>query len=774
MCCVLNYRGISHKITDHETSQSSDRDTLRQRFSVATHPYLPIFLCSDGYSVTVLKLPSSLSLPDLLYGLVSKARELLDLPTIEANDRDEAIAQRSLSVDSGRPQAGGIVSHSLQLQSLHDVATSFVEDTATEDVLCSTLDSTAGPGFLSAMTGVDAGGIHFAGLGSTLELTRSSLQVQMESNKLEQALSLLLCGSGLLLSCGLLYPGDGISTLVRSLDLVAVESCQSRLKRANSILISTVLEVVDVLYMSDEESGTTTVQGFLEVLFSLVPLDSLQQSHLSTVAMLANGILITMSKGCLSKHETFAAVKKENHTLQTLIEYFSNVAKDLNEISELLDNTIALLENTYSLQPVSTTSSVFHTPALLTSNSAHNGDCVSSLMSCLSPSCDTLVKVSALLQQDVKVCQNIIKKRLRKACQGSNLQSREMGVLCNKVTTCLNEALVALQHTHAQVRCIINNKLLKSGVNKDGNPITSVLQEDSKISKLRVKLEQYDIQGAMEYTHSLLGQHDTDAAGTSFDSSSIVSSKEIRDVVLFLAQTMSAFFCEQAPVITVPVITDTLYSEHVMVLSRNEISKAIRNVAVSELWTVDHTLELLLLSHSWIEACEFLKKLGDWKKAFSLAAIVVHHSRLLNAARKTYAPLKRFAHQLATDGILATLGLKINSGFSVREPVAKLDSSVLVSKSRLISVPDLGSSRLLNKDVVHFITETLRACAFAELDSVLLTISTSVVMEITHWCKQLSTEVPVSVYLPAPPLFCPQPTVQDEVCLERCSYTHDR
>ena len=53
--------GAGHGITNHQTSQSSERDALRQRFSVSTHPHLPMLLCSDGYSVTVLGLTNDFS-----------------------------------------------------------------------------------------------------------------------------------------------------------------------------------------------------------------------------------------------------------------------------------------------------------------------------------------------------------------------------------------------------------------------------------------------------------------------------------------------------------------------------------------------------------------------------------------------------------------------------------------------------------------------------------------------------------------------------------------
>jgi hypothetical protein len=44
--------------TTHETSSSSEQDKQRQLFSVATHPILPLILCSDGYLVTILQVPT--------------------------------------------------------------------------------------------------------------------------------------------------------------------------------------------------------------------------------------------------------------------------------------------------------------------------------------------------------------------------------------------------------------------------------------------------------------------------------------------------------------------------------------------------------------------------------------------------------------------------------------------------------------------------------------------------------------------------------------------
>ncbi|XP_066289690.1 ciliogenesis and planar polarity effector 1-like [Branchiostoma lanceolatum] len=56
---------------------TSEIDPLKQRFSIATHPRLPIILCSDGYMVTVMQLPSNLTTPNVLKTLCVEANQVL-------------------------------------------------------------------------------------------------------------------------------------------------------------------------------------------------------------------------------------------------------------------------------------------------------------------------------------------------------------------------------------------------------------------------------------------------------------------------------------------------------------------------------------------------------------------------------------------------------------------------------------------------------------------------------------------------------------------------
>ena len=59
------------------TSQQSQSDPLRQCYSIATHPRLPLLLVSDGYMVTALQIPGELNCLGLMKGLVTESTQQL-------------------------------------------------------------------------------------------------------------------------------------------------------------------------------------------------------------------------------------------------------------------------------------------------------------------------------------------------------------------------------------------------------------------------------------------------------------------------------------------------------------------------------------------------------------------------------------------------------------------------------------------------------------------------------------------------------------------------
>jgi len=54
-----------------------ESDPLQQKFSVATHPTLPILLFSDGFLVTVLKLPVEVTAATVMRELVLESARYL-------------------------------------------------------------------------------------------------------------------------------------------------------------------------------------------------------------------------------------------------------------------------------------------------------------------------------------------------------------------------------------------------------------------------------------------------------------------------------------------------------------------------------------------------------------------------------------------------------------------------------------------------------------------------------------------------------------------------
>ena len=704
----VHSRGVSRKVTDHETSESSERDTLRQRFSVTTHPHLPILLCSDGYSLTILKLPTTLSLPTLLSGLVSSARDVLALPPID-------IKGPSLSASHSQTK-------SLQLQSLHDIAASFTDTTGLGDTLGSSVSSApqhAG-GYMPALSGVEGGGIHFAGLGSTLQLPTPTSDVQLST-----AMASLLSAWGVLLTCGVTMPGDGVPVQGSPGEL---DSQLCSLKDITSVLLLSILKILELLHERAKDAhARDSLRYFLHSLLSVVPFDSISQRHLITVTALANRVLTEELHKCLKKHRSL----KENFTQQAWIEYINSMNRGVSETSDLLDTIIAFMECTYDYTPINRTMNSFCTPSFLQTDiaSQHTNSCLSTL----SPAGSLLAKVSEVFQEDINKCEQTVKQQISQAVSESRLQSREMNVLYNQLTKCLNKALVTLQYARTQTRWISPTH---------GNPITSNVFKSHKVQKLVSKIEAYDIQGALEYVHSLVNYSEVAA----LDHCSLKLSTSVRTVVHLFCQVMASFFSDKAPFITI-----SLNPFHQLSLSRAKLLKATQSEALFNFWTADHVVELLMISQFWHEACAFLQMLGEWKKAFFLSSIFVQHSSLMRSENQQHSMLKQLAQNIITENLLRCIGLKFIT------PFRKTDTK------RLSCLPGLSDSHLMRRDIIGFVPECLRVCAQAEMDGVLLTVVASLVSEIAHCCRKMCVEVPSGLYLPAPPLFCPQPATQNEV-----------
>lgn len=802
---LVTVKGHHRQSQQPDHSQSSEVDVLRQRFSVSAHPLHPVLLCSDGYSFTILQLVTRVPLSQLTAGLVLDSRKKLNLSPSGANPiHEESFALRS----------------SLNLGDVHDFAATLTDLDATglDDTLGSTLlSSVAGGGALFGS--LEAGAVQFAGMDSDLEQTQSFLatSLSLKKHSVEVATFQLRAALGVLLSCDRLEPGNGVFPQLQPLKHSEVEKLQLEIQQAYRLFLSTFLTLMEtsvVASRTEVSSGANTSDPCLEGLFhelfgdilGLVPLDSFSQSHLELVTALINGGLLIVLRSSMQKHRGFTSWSQgQPTTIQLLKEFADSVCEDISIISELLEGAVSVLNTTYGMRPLSGADSAFHAP-LHSSKRRHHRHHSGDVVSCLSISLTNMLEVLGAFWQDIQSCGDIANETISgitsSSLQHNRLQLREIGVLCKGLASSLQAAMMALKASHAQIRRLIQAGK-KKGVQiqletslsareqgQDGNPITSSTNEN--LSLLLSKLEEYDLKGALELIHSDdILVHSTSFsipadAGLSLNASTATLNSTIshthlslaapsaQPVVTCLAKVLMAFFSNQKLLIPPSTIANTPGStaqgggctKRLVELKRSEVVQAVHEQELSKVWTADCALELALLGGLWEETVKFVANLGEWKKAILLSLAYLNHNKLLTEKIDTrnqhsihhLESVTDFSHRLALDSIIDLLGLEISGNEIV--PLG------CTGKGRP-SYSSTCSPQHCTEESFHSIAGTLQVCAAGGMDSVLVKLVISLTGAVTTRARRLPLTVHSSVYLPAPPLYCPQPTIPEEVCTYR-------
>ena len=189
----------------------------------------------------------------------------------------------------------------------------------------------------------------------------------------------------------------------------------------------------------------------------------------------------------------------------------------------------------------------------------------------------------------------------------------------------------------------------------------------------------------------------------------------------------------------------TTKSSRKVELSRSKFLDAIkRQKEVSEAWSPEHALELLLLCGLWQEAAALANFLGDWKKAFLLVSAHLHH---LQAIGEECVPREYLSHVLSLQQSLVTARL----------------SHLAISELTTLQGPD---------PVTPSLSHLLLGCAMAgELDNILVNELTALTDDLVRVCRAAPMLVDRAVPdLPSPPPYCPQPSSTSEVSGVECIY----
>ena len=251
------------------------------------------------------------------------------------------------------------------------------------------------------------------------------------------------------------------------------------------------------------------------------------------------------------------------------------------------------------------------------------------------------------------------------------------------------------------------------------------------------RLSHYNIKEAIDLAHSFISERH-DITSHNIGANVCITSPSGLAIVQCLAKLMFSYFVNNPLYIpflsSIGASVDNKYQE----LDRMKVTRTVTEQDLSLLWHPDHALKLLLLSGLWEEVIQFPLLLGDWKKAF----LLIVSFREIQHCFETCLQAKlddSLGHRLMFD--------QINSLFH----------------SRTVKAVPLHSDEMLTE-----VTSMIHTAALCSIDAVLVQLCYRCLEDIVDTVHNMDVFVPHGVHLPSPPVYCPQPSVDDCVSCEMC------
>ncbi|XP_042638331.1 ciliogenesis and planar polarity effector 1 [Orycteropus afer afer] len=232
-------------------------------------------------------------------------------------------------------------------------------------------------------------------------------------------------------------------------------------------------------------------------------------------------------------------------------------------------------------------------------------------------------------------------------------------------------------------------------------------------------------------------------------------------VIQSMARFMAAYFTNKQLCILPPHNVNVLPPLHIKAdqslrlipLQHSKVASVVREQNLSNVWTVEYALELLLIGGLVPEAVWLAHKLGDWKTSVSIGVafqlFCKHDNNFTRSKRKGMnLPLNLTPAQIFQEKLQCFLGqpafLESKNGMSLKykqftDPIEEEDTNLL-----------FGS-----------VQEVLKAAVMADADILSATFQL-LIDSAKDFSKRLWGLVPAGLYLPAPPLYCPQPAILSE------------
>ncbi|XP_076973098.1 ciliogenesis and planar polarity effector 1 isoform X3 [Tamandua tetradactyla] len=232
-------------------------------------------------------------------------------------------------------------------------------------------------------------------------------------------------------------------------------------------------------------------------------------------------------------------------------------------------------------------------------------------------------------------------------------------------------------------------------------------------------------------------------------------------VIQSMARFMAAYFTNQPLCILPPHSVNVLPPLHITTaqslrlipLEHSKVASIVRDQNLSNVWTVEYALELLFIGGLIPEAVWLAYKLGDWKTSVSIGVgfqmLCKNDNNFIRSKKNDLIlPLQMTPAQIFQKKLQCFLG----------QPASLEAKNEMGSKYKQFTDPiEEEDANLLFVSV----QEVLKAAVMADADILSETFQL-LIDSAKDFSKRLWGLVPIGLYLPAPPLYCPQPAILSE------------
>ncbi|XP_063037388.1 ciliogenesis and planar polarity effector 1 isoform X2 [Melospiza melodia melodia] len=787
---LITYR--QHHSCSRDSSQSlgssnSERDLLKQRFSVASHPRLPYLIVSDGYMITLLRFPNNFSPSGFMRSLLLDSAQQLE--NVRQNLLNFKCKRRSRYLRSLLSLKAILLKQVQSQSSIFSTIPRFLEEDTTEmnektmDLLdleeesdnekqfYSTTSSFYNQRIYSSVGKADEGCLEFASMFDTIhaeddieEKDKSSLELySIQKNLLgawQIGISKNMEEKDALLN-------DTVNCMIHFFSIVQFVKC-TLLNQDTSLnksvkstqwmhfVLKYFQQCLTVLYWHSRASVTGHVAKLTLETLKLMFIQ--QQDQLFSKNLLACFCLLKMvshilSRVCVLQYENFFASPDGN----TLV-----------ELDSLTVPVFLVLDDNTSQQFSSLKSLLRECPQV-------NHDAKTE---------KRLTVLWRLLYKKVVWYQVQLKRKVSKNAEEVSVVS----LLLSHIQATIQSSGVKLEQ-HLRINSVSGEEQFLLGsyresldiwkrslceLKTNGGKRACFLQRRYYLAILFCHLYQYNLceaQGLCDHLVREILRRSQLSTSQMEEFSDIkyfqhelwmvtsIHTDTAMAVIRSMARFMAAYFTKQLLYIFPPHNVDILHPLHikqdlpprVIPLQHCLVTRAVRDQKLSSVWTAEYALDLFLIGGLIPEAVWLAQTLGDWKLSVSVGLayqLYCENSEELSRMRKPecHLPLSLLPMQTFQEKLQSLLGQPVTSETSghikykkFTDPIEEEDADVLYSS----------------------IQELLKAAVMADVD--ILSETFQLLMDSAKdLCRKFYGLVPAGLCLPAPPLYCPQPASLSE------------